>query len=294
MKIKDLSWVTTIWVLAITLSPLLLFTTYFSWAGVWLCLASFALRGFAITAIYHRYFAHKSYEMGRVMQALMAFLGATAAQHGPLWWAAAHRHHHMYSDQPGDLHSPRLNGFWYSHIGWLMVKGERFPELIKDFAKYPELRWLDKYHPLMVALPIVALWLFSGWHAAVWGGFLPLFFVGHLTWAINSLTHVFGKARYETGDDSKNHWLLALLTFGEGWHNNHHRFAGSARQGFAWYEVDLSYYVLKLLSWLRLVRNLRPVPEAILIEGGLRSAPVASAAQTPAAKATPSSQKVSS
>lgn len=235
---------------------------------------SYFIRMFAITAFYHRYFAHKAFSTGRVTQCVMAVLGAAATQRGPLWWAAHHRHHHRTADTDEDLHAPR-HGFWYSHCGWFLGgKGFEAPShLIKDFARYPELRWLDRFD-LIVPVVFAALmfglgellngvkpeWGTNGWQMVIWGYFISTVVLIHVTLSINSLAHRFGSRRYQTRDDSRNNALLALLTLGEGWHNNHHHYAGSARQGFFWWEVDISYYLLKVMAWLGLVWNLKPVP----------------------------------
>lgn len=220
-----------------------------------------------VTAGYHRYFAHRSYRMGRVMQFLVALGASTAVQQGPLWWAAVHRHHHKYSDQPQDIHSPR-KGFSWSHIGWILSsKYQRtMTELVPDLAKYPELRWLDKYYlvpqlGLAALVFLLGLALTGAWLPALGvmlvGFFLSTVLLSHTTFTINSLSHVIGRRRFATADTSRNNWLLALITGGEGWHNNHHHCQSSARQGFKWYEIDTTYYVLWLLSKLGLVRDLR-------------------------------------
>lgn len=232
-----------------------------------LCFGLFGLRMFFITAAYHRYFAHRSFKTSRLMQFVFAFGGAMAAQRGPLWWAGLHRHHHRYSDQPEDIHSPK-KGFWWSHVGWFLDTKYDKPDhsLIPDMAKYPELRFLDRFHLIPPAILATTVFLVGGWSALFIGFFLSTVFVWHATFTINSLAHLWGKRRYETTDTSRNSWPLALLTFGEGWHNNHHYYPASVRQGFFWWEIDLSYYLLKGLSWLRLVWDLKlPSSEKIKV-----------------------------
>ena len=239
-----------------------------------ICVGSYAIRMFAITGFYHRYFSHKAFQTSRWFQALFAVIGTTATQRGPLWWAAHHRHHHRHSDQEADHHSPQ-HGFWQSHCGWFLNgKNFHYPsDLIKDFAKYPELRWIDRYDNLIVlafALSLFVggcLWVtlvpdatINGAQLFLWGYCIPTVLLMHATFAINSLGHRFGSRRYATDDDSRNNFWLALITFGEGWHNNHHHYAGSARQGFRWWEVDLSFYALKALEACGLIWNLKPVP----------------------------------
>jgi stearoyl-CoA desaturase (Delta-9 desaturase) len=227
-----------------------------------------------VTAGYHRYFAHRSYKMGRAMQFIMALGASTAVQKGPIWWAAHHRHHHKYSDQDDDIHSPK-RGFWWSHMGWILCMKYDPPrtELVPDLMKYPELRWLDKYWivPQLAAIAAVfglGLLLTGGIVPALGvtfiGFFLSTIMLSHTTYTINSLSHVFGRRRFATSDTSRNNWLLALITGGEGWHNNHHHYQGSTRQGFKWWEIDTTYYVLWVMSKLRLVSNLRKPPKRVL------------------------------
>ena len=235
------------------------------WAACAWLIGGYAVRMFAITAGYHRYFAHRTYKTGRTFQFLLALVAMSSAQRGPLWWATHHRRHHKFSDQPEDVHSPRQRGFWYSHAGWLL--GSRHSatdfERVKDFAKYPELRWLNHHDMLIAVAWGFVLYFIGGWSAVVWGHFIPLVITWHVTFTINSLAHVWGSRRYATGDDSRNNALLALLTFGEGWHNNHHHYQRSARQGFYWWEIDVTYYVLKLLEVVRVVRDVEGVPRHV-------------------------------
>ncbi|MGH0038161.1 MAG: acyl-CoA desaturase [Myxococcota bacterium] len=233
-----------------------------------LCLGLFWLRMFGITGAYHRYFSHRGYRTSRPFQFVLALLGCLAVQKGPLWWASGHRHHHRFSDQDEDMHSPR-HGFWWSHQGWIF--DGRFDDTnlqrISDFAKYPELMWLNRWHVVPPALLALGLFLFGGLSALVWGFAISTTLLWHSTYTINSLSHVFGKRRYETGDDSRNNVWLALLTLGEGWHNNHHYYQASARNGFYWWEIDITYYLLKGLEKVGLVWDLRQPPQKVLDEG---------------------------
>ncbi|MFM7204776.1 MAG: acyl-CoA desaturase [Myxococcota bacterium] len=243
--------------------------TGFSWEMVALCVGSYYLRMFGITAGYHRYFAHRSYKTSRVFQFMLAFLAQTSGQKGTLWWAWHHRHHHKYSDTVYDTHSPVKHSFFWSHMGWIMSADFVEPELekVKDLTRYPELVFLHKNDylpPVAYALAITALW---GWEGLLWGFFISTALLYHGTFTINSLAHVFGSKRYVTGDESRNNAFLALLTMGEGWHNNHHYYQASARQGFYWWEVDMSYMILKVLSWLGIVWDLK-VPSQRVLEGG--------------------------
>jgi stearoyl-CoA desaturase (delta-9 desaturase) len=262
---ERVDWVANIPYLVLHLVPLAAFWTGVTPTAVAIAVVLYATRIFFITGVYHRYFAHRSYKMGRAMQFLMALGGTTAVQKGPLWWAGHHRHHHKFSDQAEDVHSP-LKGFFWSHMGWIMCKKyDATPlEQIKDFAKFPELRWLDRYHYVPPIALGTACFLAGGWSGLVVGFFLSTVVLWHCTYMINSFTHLFGRRRYVTTDTSRNSFVLALLTFGEGWHNNHHYYQSSANQGFFWWEVDVSYYLLRALSLVGLVRGIRTPPAHVL------------------------------
>jgi stearoyl-CoA desaturase (Delta-9 desaturase) len=241
------------------------------WTGVTtqalvVAVALYAVRMFAVTGGYHRYFSHRSFKTSRAGQFLLAFLCQTSAQRGVVWWSAIHRHHHLHSDTEHDVHSPRHHGFWYSHVGWIFNPSSWKPDYgtVRDLTKYPEITFLDRFTYTPAFLLGLALWLWGGWTMLVVGFFWSTLALYHGTFFINSLAHVHGSQRYLTGDDSRNNFLLALITFGEGWHNNHHHYQSSTRQGFRWWEVDLTYYILKMLSWTGLVWDLRAPPEAIL------------------------------
>lgn len=259
--------------LAVHFACLSAFFIKFQWSYLIACLAIYYLRMFFVTAGYHRYFSHRSFKTSRWFQFVMAVMATTSTQKGVLWWAANHRHHHRYSDTEEDLHSPTLSGFWWSHVGWILSDQyhETQVELISDFHKYPELRWLNRYHLVPPVILATSLFLIGGWGLLVWGFFISTVMLWHSSFTVNSLSHVFGRRRYETSDTSRNSLLLALLTMGEGWHNNHHHYMASARQGFFWWEVDVTYYVLKALSWLRIVWDLRQPPHAVLEPTASRS-----------------------
>ncbi|MBB5884198.1 acyl-CoA desaturase [Xanthomonas sp. F1] len=250
-----------------------------SWFAVGMAVAMYAVRMFALTGFYHRYFAHRAFKTSRPVQFLFAAIGATCVQRGPLWWAAHHRNHHRHTDTPADPHSPRQHGFWWSHSGWFLTpRGFRTDwEAIPDLRRFPELRFLDRFDLLLPVLLALALFLLGEWlqqhvpqlgtdgpQLLVWGFFVSTVALFHATFTINSLAHRFGSRRFDTRDDSRNNLWLALLTFGEGWHNNHHFFPGAARQGFRWWELDLTWYGLKALSWTRMIRELKPVPAGLV------------------------------
>jgi stearoyl-CoA desaturase (delta-9 desaturase) len=243
-------------------------------AALWTAAALYARRMFAITGFYHRYFSHRAFRTSRLLQFAFALLGAASVQRGPLWWAAHHRHHHRHADTELDVHAPR-HGFWRSHVGWFLTVRSFATDhaAVPDLGRYPELRWLDRYDIAVPVLLAAALTAFGAWlgpeHATsglqmlVWGFFVSTVLLFHATVTINSLAHRFGSRRYATRDDSRNNWLLALLTFGEGWHNNHHHFPGAVRQGVAWWELDLTWYGLRAMAALGLVWDLKAMPEAM-------------------------------
>jgi len=195
----------------------------------------------------------------RVMQFLLACLGCSALQKGPLWWASHHRQHHRYSDTPDDPHSPHVTSFWWAHVGWIMSDDhvETPWKQIQDWARYPELRWLDRNHWMPGILLAVGCFLIGGWPGLVWGFVVSTVLTYHATFAINSVSHLIGRRRYATSDDSRNNFPLALITLGEGWHNNHHHYQSSANQGFFWWEIDISYYLIRLLGLFGLVWDIR-------------------------------------
>jgi len=253
-----------------------------SWFAVGAALALYAIRMFAVTGVFHRYFSHKTYSTSRFGQFLLALFGGTTVQRGPLWWAYHHRHHHRHSDKETDAHSPHVHGFWWSHIGWITSR-RNFPtdySQIPDLAKYPELVFLNRFDVVVPAIFAASLWALGsllhhvapGLHTTsgqmlVWGFFISTTALFHGTASINSLAHLLGRRRYDTSDDSRNSFILALITLGEGWHNNHHRYQSSTRNGFYWWEIDLTYYGLRVLSWAGLIWGLKPVPASVLAEG---------------------------
>jgi len=246
-----------------------------SMAAVMIALLLYGLRMFAITGFYHRYFSHRAFRTTRLVQFLFALLAASSAQRGALWWASHHRHHHIHSDKPDDAHSPHQHGFLWSHTGWFMAR-ENFATrtaLIPDLMDYPELRFLDRFDALVPALLAISLYALgellasvaptlstNGLQLLVWGFCISTVALYHATFSINSLAHRLGKRRYAIHDDSRNNGWLALITFGEGWHNNHHHFPGAARQGFYWWEIDLTYFGLRLLAGMGVIWDLREIP----------------------------------
>jgi len=259
-----------------------------SWFAVAAALTLYAGRMFAVTAFYHRYFSHRSYQTSRFWQFAFAVWGATAVQRGALWWAHHHRHHHRHSDKSTDTHSPRQRGFWWAHLGWFASSRNFRTDYtrIRDFAKYPELVFLNRFDALVPALFAVGLygagWLLelfvpalrtNGLQLLVWGFFISTTALFHVTCSINSVAHVMGRQRFKTDDESRNSLLLALFTLGEGWHNNHHHYMHSVRQGFYWWEIDFTYYALRVFERLGLIWNLRSVPARVYEQAQTKNAP---------------------
>ncbi len=247
-----------------------------SWKGALLAVALYYVRMFGVTGVYHRYFSHRTYRTSRVFQFLLAVLAMTSVQKGVMWWASHHRTHHRNSDQPTDVHSVLQDGFWWSHVGWIVSHQYDKTDLskVRDLARFPELRFLDRFHVLVTIAYATGLYLLGGTWALFWGFFVSTTLLWHGTFTINSLTHVFGSQRYVTTDNSRNNLLLALITMGEGWHNNHHYYQRATNQGFFWWEIDATYYVLTVLSWLGLVWDLHTPPAHVLAANRIGAAPL--------------------
>ncbi len=268
---ERVNWVHSIPFILVHFLPLLAIFTGVTWKAVILGVVLYFGRMFFITAGYHRYFSHRSYKTSRAFQFILALGGSMAAQKGALWWASHHRLHHRFSDTERDIHSPQ-KGFWWSHVGWILCDKYKDTDydLIKDFAKYPELVWLNKHDWVGPWILGFASYLIAGWPGLLIGFFGSTIMLWHATFTVNSLNHVFGRRRYVTTDTSRNSAILALWTMGEGWHNNHHYYAAAARNGFFWWEYDLSYTILKGLSYLRIVTRLRVPPERVLAAARVR------------------------
>ncbi|MCR9244583.1 MAG: acyl-CoA desaturase [bacterium] len=264
--------------IAMHLGCLLVFVVGWSPVAVAVAVALYFVRMFAITAFYHRYFSHRTFNLSRPVQFLAGVLGASAAQRGPLWWAAHHRGHHRSSDETGDPHSPHVHGIFWSHMGWFTTKSAWVTDLdrVRDFAKFPELVWLDKHDRIVPLLLVIALAI-TGYvlqvvapglgtdalQMVVWGFCISTTVLFHFTACVNSAGHLFGRRVWPTKDRSRNSMLLALVTLGEGWHNNHHWCPGTVRQGFRWWQIDVTFYVLAMMSWVGLVSGIRPLPDRV-------------------------------
>ena len=270
--------------LLLHLACLLVIWTGVSTVAVVTCLALYVVRMFAITAGFHRLFSHRTYKTSRIFQFLIAFMGTASYQKGPLWWSSHHRRHHLHADTESDLHSPLTRTWWRSHVGWFLSRGSQATDqrIISNLIKYPELHLLDRYYTLPPILLAVTVFLLgsaleryapglgtSGWQMLVWGFFISTVLLYHGTFTVNSLAHIYGSRRFATPDNSRNNLFVALITLGEGWHNNHHCYPSSERQGFYWWEIDFSHYTLRALSWLGIVWDLRSPPSPALRKRGI-------------------------
>ena len=276
---KRVDWFRTIPFIAMHASLLCIFIVGWSPIAIITAIVLYGVRMFAITGFYHRYFSHKAFKTSRTIQFIFAVIGASSIQRGPLWWASHHRLHHINADKEGDEHSPRQQGLLWSHMGWFLSRHNfaTRKERVADFSRFPELVFIDRFDILVpIALGVILFgfgeWLqyyypgagTNGWQMLFWGLIISTLALYHVTFTINSLAHTVGKRRFQTRDDSRNNWFLAIITFGEGWHNNHHHYPGSARQGFTWWEIDISYYLLRLLQAAGLIWDLRPVPDRVM------------------------------
>jgi stearoyl-CoA desaturase (delta-9 desaturase) len=267
--LPNLVQITVFW--AVQASALLVFAVPFRWAFIALWAASHFLRAIGLTLAFHRYFAHRAFKMNRVARFVWAFIGTAAMQKGPLWWAGHHVNHHRFADREGDPHSPMVSGVYYAHIGWFLNDTkydsvEASNPVIRDFSKVPEIAWLEKYFffpPLALA---IGMFLIGGMPWLVWGFCLPTMTLAHATFAINTVNHMFGSRRFETVDESRNNPLTAFFAVGEGWHNNHHRYQRAARNGFYWWELDLTWYVIRAMAVLGIASDVQPVPARIYEE----------------------------
>ena len=279
--IKKFDWVRCLPYLAMHLACLGVFWIGWSPIAVFSALGLYLVRMFAITGFYHRYFSHRTFKTNRFFQFCFALLGCLAVQRGPLWWAAHHRHHHRASDQESDVHSPVQHGFWWSHLVWFTSSAnfKTHYDRIRDFARFPELVFLTRFDMVVPALFAISIYITgealaalfpglgtSGLQMLIWCFFISTIVLGHATFTINSLAHIYGKRYYATKDNSRNNWFLALITLGEGWHNNHHRYPGSVRQGFVWWEIDITYYLLRAMAVVGIVWDLHPVPARVVQE----------------------------
>jgi len=282
---------------AIHIACLTILWTGVSWTALAVCMFLYVARMFAITGVYHRYFSHRTYKTSRFFQFVLGFLGASSGQKGPIWWASHHRHHHRHSDTPEDIHSPLMSGIYYAHVGWVLSTRfvETRTELVKDLLKFPELRLLDKFYyipPIVLAVGTFFLGSYlehafpalhtSGLQMLAWGFFFSTVLLYHGTFCVNSAAHLHGTRRFVTGDDSRNSFLISLITLGEGWHNNHHRYPGSERQGMYWWEIDISHYIVVVMSWLGLVWDIRSYPERIYEEARTGIQPTTASSVSPA------------
>lgn len=283
---KEIDWARVIPYIIIHLSVISIFFVDFSLTAFWVFIGMYAIRMFAITGFYHRYFSHKTFKTSRLMQFIFAIIGASAVQRGPIWWAAHHREHHMHSDTIYDKHSPKAHSFFWSHTGWFLTKANfiTHTRLVKELSRYPELRLIDRFDIIIPILTCLGLFYVgeylntaypaletNGLQLLSWGFILSTILLYHSTFLVNSVAHLWGKKRYNTKDSSRNNFIVAILTFGEGWHNNHHHFPGSASQGFYWWEIDITYYLLKLLNTFGIIWDIRTVSSNIRESNKIKS-----------------------
>lgn len=268
---------------AIHLIALLAFLPqFFSWSGVAVaCALWYITGGLGVTLGFHRLLTHRSLEVPKPLEYLLTFLGTLSLQGGPLEWVSTHRKHHAFTDKDGDPHDAN-RGFWWTHVGWLYASNKSFPRRVEQERYAPDLfadagyRWMDKYHAaLQVALGL-ALYFVGGWSWVIWGIFVRLVVVYNITWFVNSATHKFGYRNFKTNDLSTNCWWVGLLAWGEGWHNNHHAFPFSARHGMRWFEFDLTWLTIRLLSALKIARDVKLPNVQMLERRTLRSQKAAS------------------
>ncbi|MCE0724834.1 MULTISPECIES: acyl-CoA desaturase [Legionella] len=275
LKQGTIHWARAFLFILVHLCCFAVFWVGWSFTAVFTAIFLFYLRMFAITGFYHRYFSHKTFKMNRFWQFIFAVLGNSAAQRGPLWWAGHHRLHHRYTEEQQDPHSPIQHGFLWSHVGWIFYSDNFKTDYksVRDFAKYPELLWLNRYDnivPICLILILFAVGTLleayypdlhtSGMQLVIWGFFISTVALFHATFSINSVSHLWGTQTFQTEDKSRNNFLLALLTMGEGWHNNHHYYPRSTSQGFRWWQIDITYYLLCGLEKIKVIYEINKVP----------------------------------
>jgi stearoyl-CoA desaturase (Delta-9 desaturase) len=255
----------------VQVSALLVFAVPFRWAFVAVWALSHFLRAIGLTLAFHRYFAHRAFKMNRIARFAWVWIGTSAMQKGPIWWAGHHVNHHKYADRDGDPHSPMVSGVYYAHIGWFLNdtkhdKLEANNPVIRDFSKVPEIAFIEKYFFLPPLLLAIAMFAVGGFPLLIWGFCLPTMTLAHATFAINTVNHMFGSRRFETVDESRNNPFTAFFAVGEGWHNNHHRYQRAARNGFYWWEFDPTWYVIRAMKAVGLVWDVQAVPKRIYEE----------------------------
>jgi stearoyl-CoA desaturase (delta-9 desaturase) len=241
----------------------MLWNQWVTWTHVALMVGFYVLSGLGITVGFHRMLTHKSFETSRPVKALLLIMGCMAVEGDPITWASTHIQHHAHSDDEDDPHSP-LEGLWHSHMGWLFSYKHNVAVYGTWLKKDPTVVWVSKTWLLWVALGILIPTLIAGWSGLIWGGLVRIFLTHHITWSVNSICHTFGRRDYQTRDASRNNFIVGLLAFGEGWHNNHHAFPRSAFHGLRWWQIDLSGYLIRVMEATGLVWNVYRVKESDL------------------------------
>jgi stearoyl-CoA desaturase (delta-9 desaturase) len=265
-KTAGIAWPALIWIGILHLGALMAFVPgFFTWQALLVCvIGHWVTGGIGITMTYHRLLTHRSYAVRpRALEYLLTIIGCCASEGGAIGWVADHRRHHAFSDEEGDVHSPN-RGFGWAHMFWWMTPditsvhtNDYYARWAPDLQKDPIHRFLDKYFIVFPIATAAILYAIGGMPWLVWGFFVRSVTVLHSTWLVNSATHIWGYRSYETRDTSTNLWWVAILTYGEGWHNNHHAFQTSARHGLRWWEVDMTYALLRAMSMVGLVYNLK-------------------------------------
>jgi stearoyl-CoA desaturase (delta-9 desaturase) len=245
---------------------------FWNWTAVITAVALYWVSGsLGIGMGYHRLITHRGYKVPKAIEYLLVFCGTLALQGGPIQWVTTHRIHHSRTDQAGDPHTPR-DGRWWSHVGWILTPPKELNDAATLSRYAPDLmsqryyRFLNKYYYLPTIIISVGLLVFGGWQVLLWGTFLRVTLCLQATWLVNSATHLWGNRRFDTTDDSKNSWWVALLTFGEGWHNNHHAYPRAARHGIKWYEIDINWYGISVLKWLGLAKDIKLISKDRIAE----------------------------
>jgi sn-1 stearoyl-lipid 9-desaturase len=256
-----IEWPMILFLVAVHLLALLAFLpSNFSWAGIGIAMfLHWVTGGVGITLGFHRLVTHRSFQTPKWLEYVLVFCGTLSCQMGPTIWVGLHRHHHLYSDRELDQHNSN-RGFWWSHMGWMLYEVAAKKDVsryTKDIANQPFYQFCDKYYLVLQVILAALLYLIGGWSFLIWGIFVRLVLVYHCTWFVNSATHKFGYRTYESNDRSTNCWWVALCTYGEGWHNNHHAFPHSARHGFKWWEIDFTWMMIRCLEMVGLAWKVR-------------------------------------
>lgn len=276
-KNREIAWPAFLFIVGVHIAALAGFWT-FTWPALFLCLfMHWVTGGVGITLGFHRLLTHRSFKAPKALEYFLAIIGTLACQGGPIKWVVAHRIHHAFSDEEGDPHTP-IQSFFWAHMGWCMHKNnliddpKNYPRFAPDLTKDKVMQFIDNTHILWTVALAGLFYALGGWPFVVWGIFVRLVLVYHTTWFVNSATHVWGYRTYKSGDQSTNLWWVALLSYGEGWHNNHHAFQTSARHGLAWWEFDTTYMMIRVLRFLGLATEVKIPSQHLLATKKIKAA----------------------